>query len=73
MYLKIVTEIMYNAWSGMLEGFYREESHLKRTKCLGDGTLNFMKSTMDISENLTKENFLFSIARLISNQVMMVN
>ncbi len=68
-----MAELIFSAWNGFLEGFYNEESLLVRSRCLGESSINYVVKTMELSENLTKENFLFSIARLITNVFIFFN
>jgi hypothetical protein len=68
-YLKIVNELSYNIWQGFLEGFYSEESHLRREKCFGEKTFENLKSALILTETTNKHSFFMNLAKVIRNMV----
>lgn len=62
----------FNVWEGFLEGFYSQESHLKRDKCFGDNALNYLKSTLLLAESTTKQSFFFNMAKVIRNMAYLI-
>ena len=63
--------MLFNVWTGFLEGFYDRPPYLRREKCMGDSQLTLVLSTMNILESYEKENMFIALASSIGNSLEM--